>query len=167
MHGTHISSYLPLLVLRYIPVLLIDYLWAYWSDFFPNYACCILRAELERSTLTAELEGKQQELEIQTSLIEKYEIEIKHLKSQVRLSLLIVTLFYHLILINLYLFLKACWLWLEYHCIWYKVCGIYNLFRSLQRLVIRSRSVIFDISCRGWKRREMISNKKLKIWDLS
>ncbi|XP_067932017.1 CAP-Gly domain-containing linker protein 1-like [Watersipora subatra] len=44
------------------------------------------KADLEKATLTVELESKQQQLEIQTSLIEKYEHEIKHLKSQVSAS---------------------------------------------------------------------------------
>ena len=41
------------------------------------------RSGIAESTHVAELEAKQNEVEIQTSLIEKLEIEVKHLKSQV------------------------------------------------------------------------------------
>lgn len=50
----------------------------------------ISRSELEKTTHAAELEGKQQEIEIQASTIAKYESEVLHLKQQVRQNLNII-----------------------------------------------------------------------------
>ena len=55
-----------------------------YDSLHPLFLLITIRSELEKTTHAAELEGKQQELEIQEATIAKYETEVQHLKSQVR-----------------------------------------------------------------------------------
>lgn len=61
--------------------------------YYAHSAFSSYRSEIEKTTHAAELEGKQQELEIQAATIAKCESEIQHLKTQVTQTVgLIITI---------------------------------------------------------------------------